>query len=72
MNRITINPKIRFGKPCIKGTRITVVDILSLLAAGYTLEEIPQQYAGITKKDVVAALEFAGELAESPTKILSI
>jgi uncharacterized protein (DUF433 family) len=55
MNKITIDPKIRFGKPCIRGTRIAVVDILNLLAAGYAVEEIPAQYPGITKKDIVAA-----------------
>ena len=72
MNKITINPKIRFGKPCIRGTRVAVVDILNLLAAGYSIDEIPSQYHGITKKDVVAAIEFAGELAETPTKILTV
>ena len=72
MTKITIDPKIRFGKPCIRGTRIAVADILNLLATGYSVEEIPTQYPGITKKDVVAALEFAGELAEAPTKILTV
>ena len=69
-NRITIDPKIRFGKPCIRGTRIAVVDILNLLAAGYTIDEIPKQYPGITKKDVLAAIEFATRLSEEPTRIL--
>ncbi|MBI3602334.1 MAG: DUF433 domain-containing protein [Candidatus Omnitrophica bacterium] len=71
MNKITMNPKIRFGKPCIRNTRIAVVDILNLLAAGYPLDEIPYQYPGLTKKDVVAAIEFATQLAEEPTKIFS-
>ena len=62
MERITIDPNIRFGKPCVKGTRIAVVDILNMLAAGYTIDEIPQQYPGITKRDIVAAIEFAGGL----------
>lgn len=72
MTKITINPKIRFGKPCIRGTRVAVVDILNLLVAGYSLEEIPSQYPGITKKDVVSAIEFAGQLADEPTKILAV
>ena len=72
MSKITINPKVRFGKPCVRGTRIAVGDILNLLAAGYNIEEIPIQYPGITKRDVVAAIEFAGELADAPTKILTV
>ena len=72
MSKITVNPKIRFGKPCIGGTRIAVVDILNLLAAGYSIAEIPAQYPGITKKDVVTAIEFAGQLADEPTKILAV
>ncbi|MDA2922862.1 DUF433 domain-containing protein [Patescibacteria group bacterium AH-259-L07] len=71
MNKITIDPKIRFGKPCIKGTRIAVVDILNLLAAGYTIEKIPAQYPGITKKDVLAAIEFAANLSEEPTRVFA-
>ena len=57
-NRITINPKVRFGKPCIRGTRIAVVDIINLLKAGYSIDEITKQYPGITKKDVIAAIDF--------------
>lgn len=68
-NRITIDPKVRFGKPCIRGTRIAVVDILNLLAAGYKIDEIPKQYPGITKKDVLAAIEFATRLTEEPAKV---
>lgn len=66
---ITINPEVRFGKPCIRGMRITVDDILNLLKAGYTVDEIPKQYPDLTKEDVLAALEFAAELTKEPTKI---
>lgn len=68
--RIIINDEVRFGKPVIAGTRIAVADILSLLGAGYAINEIPEQYPGITKKDVLAAIEFSTELLESPAKIL--
>lgn len=68
--KITIDPRVRFGKPCIKGTRIAVVDILNLLAAGYTIQEIPKQYLGITQQDVLAAIKFATQLAEEPTKVV--
>ena len=69
--RITINPLIRFGKPCINGTRIAVNDILSLLAAGYPLDDIPKQYPDITRDDVITAIEYASSLMEHPTEIIS-
>jgi uncharacterized protein (DUF433 family) len=56
---ITINPKIRFGKPCIKGTRLAVEDILNMLKAGWKIEEILQEYPELTKRDILAAIEFA-------------
>ncbi len=71
MNRITIDPKIRFGKPCIRGTRIAVVDILHLLSAGYTIDDIPQQYPGITREDILAAIEFASRLSEEPARVFA-
>lgn len=66
MTGITINPRIRFGKPCIRGTRVAVVDILNLVTAGYAIKEIPDQFPGITKKDVLTALKFATHLTEEP------
>jgi len=69
--RITIDPNVRFGKPCIRGTRIAVADILNLLTAGYTLEEIPQEYPDLTKEDVIGALKFAMNLSEEPVRIFS-
>ncbi len=71
MKRISINPRIRFGKPCIKGTRIAVVDILNLVSAGYSVHEIPGQLPRLTRKDVLAALAFASRLSEEPTKIFA-
>ena len=69
-NRISIDPKIRFGKPCIRGTRIAVSDILNLLSVGYTLADIPNQYPGIKRYDVIAAIEFAMELSDEPAKVV--
>ena len=71
MTRLTTNPKIRFGKPCIRGPRIAVVDILHLVSAGYTVNEIPAQYPGIARRDVLAAIEFASRLSEEPARILA-
>jgi len=68
---ITVDPEVRFGKPCIKETRIAVVDILNLLSAGYTIEEITEQYPELNKKQVKGAIQFATELTEEPTRVLN-
>ena len=57
--RITVNSKIKTGKPVIKGTRLTVEYILNLLAHGATVEEILQEYDGLTRPDIQACLLFA-------------
>jgi uncharacterized protein (DUF433 family) len=59
LSHITIDPEIRFGKPCIKGTRITVNDILNWLASGMTNEEILNDFPSIKEDDIRAALAFA-------------
>jgi len=69
---ITIDPAVRFGKPCIRGTRIAVADIINLLAAGFAVDEIPGEYPGITKKDVLAALEFSRKMMEKPQHLTEI
>ncbi len=56
---ITIDPEIRFGKPCIKGTRIAVGDILQWLASGMTHAEIINDYPYLNEKHILAALTFA-------------
>ena len=56
---IQINPNIRFGKPCIKNTRITVADILGWLASGMTYEDIYKDFPEITKEHILAALNYA-------------
>ena len=58
-NYISINPDIRFGKPCIKGTRIAVVDILGWLAAGMTHSEILEDFPALQEEHIFAALAFA-------------
>lgn len=57
--RIEINPEIRFGKPCIKGTRISVGDILGWLASDMNYEEITEDFPSITREDILASLAFA-------------
>ncbi|CAN5212810.1 DUF433 domain-containing protein [soil metagenome] len=58
-NLISINPEIRFGKPCIAGTRISVTDVLQWLASGISKEEIIEDYPELTMEQIHAALAFA-------------
>ena len=63
--RIEINPKVMFGKPVIKDTRITVEHILRKLAGGMAIQEILKDHPQITGDDILAAQEFAADyLAE--------
>ncbi len=67
---ISIHPGIRFGKPCIKDTRITVGDILGWLSAGMTFEEIIEDFPELNVESIRAALAFAAKREES-VKILT-
>ncbi|MCF8372352.1 MAG: DUF433 domain-containing protein [Bacteroidales bacterium] len=62
---ISINPEIRFGKPCIRGTRITVADILGWLASGMSMEEIQSDFPEIRKEHILAALAFSAKREQS-------
>jgi len=63
-NRIEINPKIMMGKPVIKGTRIPVYVILNLLAEGCDFDEIIKEYPDLTRKDILAALDYAAKVTK--------
>ncbi|HDP37338.1 MAG TPA: DUF433 domain-containing protein [Candidatus Atribacteria bacterium] len=67
LERIALNPKIMVGKPVIRGTRLTVQYILNLLAHGATVNEILQEYKGLTKEDILACLLYASETLEDTT-----
>jgi uncharacterized protein (DUF433 family) len=58
---ITIEPGKRGGKPCIRGMRITVSDILGWLASGMTIQEIVSDFDELTETDIYAALSFAAD-----------
>lgn len=58
---ITINPELRSGKPCIRGMRITVYDVLSYMAAGDSMEEIIKNFPMLTKEDILACLAYAAD-----------
>ncbi len=71
LNQISINSEIRFGKPCIKGTRIAISDILQWLASGMTYSEILEDYPQLTQEHIFAALKFAAQ-RENIIKMISI
>ena len=58
---ITIEPHIRFGKPCIRKLRITVYDVLGWLASGMTTQEIIKDYPELTEDDIKACLSYAAD-----------
>jgi len=60
-NIITINPEKRFGKPCVRDTRITVYDVLGWLSAGMSYENILADFPELTRQDILACLDFASQ-----------
>jgi uncharacterized protein (DUF433 family) len=61
VDRISIEPEIRFGKPCVRGTRITVGEVLGFLATGSSEIELIAEFPPLTHEDVLACLSFAAE-----------
>ena len=61
--RIVVNPKIMGGKPIVKGTRITVEQVLKMLAQGLTTQEILKDYPHLSKDDISAVLLYAAKIA---------
>ncbi|MEN8122692.1 MAG: DUF433 domain-containing protein [Bacteroidota bacterium] len=68
---ITINPNVRFGKPCIKNTRISVADILGWLASGMTYEAIIDDFPEIKEEHISAALMFAANREQAIKTIIN-
>ena len=69
--RITLDPAVMGGRPCIRGLRITVATVLRLLAAGRARDEILREYPYLEAEDLDEALAFAAWLAESPEEALA-
>jgi len=65
--RITIDPEQCGGRPCIRGLRVRVTDVLELLAAGETPDEILAQYPYLEREDISAALLYAARRLNHPT-----
>ena len=62
--RISIDPEIQHGKPCIRGTRIPVYIILEMLEHGLTIQEIREEYPHLEEADIKACIAFARRLVE--------
>ena len=63
LSRISINTSVCFGKPCIRGHRIWVSLVLDLLASGWTIRELLEQYPGIEEADVLACIAYGAEMS---------
>ena len=63
LSRISINPNICFGKPCIRGHRIWVSLILDCLASGWTIHHVIEEYPGLEEADVLACIAYGAEMA---------
>jgi uncharacterized protein (DUF433 family) len=61
--RISIDPKVCFGKPCIRGHRVWVSLILDFLASGMTIRKILQEYPGLVEADIYACIAYGAEMA---------
>jgi len=63
-NRIQINPNIHHGQACIRDTRISVSQIVRMLANGDSIDNLLSEYPSLKREDIYAALEYAADLAE--------
>jgi uncharacterized protein (DUF433 family) len=61
LERIVVNPEIRFGKPTVRGTRLTVGDVLGYLAGGMTEAQLLADFPQLTHEDILACLGYAAE-----------
>lgn len=66
LQRISTDPNVCFGKPCIRGTRIWVSLLLDFLASGMTIEDILRDYPQLTREDVLAALCVTEQIGQPP------
>jgi len=64
LKRITLNPEIMGGKPCIRGLRMTVGTIIGLLASGFATEDILKMYPYLQQEDIIEALAYAAWRSE--------
>ena len=70
LERITHDPNVMGGKPCIRGLRVTVGTIVGQIAAGHTIDEVLADYPYLQREDVLQALRYAAWLAEDREVVL--
>ena len=63
LERISIDPRVCFGKPCIRGSRIWVSLVLDLLSAGLSIEKILEEYPQLSREDVLACIAYGAEMS---------
>ena len=63
LERISVEPRVCFGKPCIRGRRIWVSLVLDVLAAGLSIQEILEEYPQLTREDVLACVAYGAEMS---------
>lgn len=61
LDRITTDPTVRFGKPCVRGTRISVADVLGLLGSGLSEQELLADFPQLSHDDLLACMAYAAE-----------
>ena len=61
LEHITVDPEVRFGKPCVRGTRITVGDVLGYLASGMSEQQLLNEFPQLTRDHIRACLAYAAE-----------
>ena len=70
LHRVTADPEVCGGRPCLRGLRSRVTDVLDLLAAGASREEILEDYPYLEPGDITAALEYAARQTDHPVLLL--
>lgn len=63
LNRISVDPQVCFGKPCIRGTRIWVSLLLDFLAGGASVDDVLEQYPQLVREDVLSAIAYGAEMS---------
>lgn len=72
LQRITVDPQICHGKPCIRGLRYSVTMLLELLSGGMTFEDILADYEDLQREDLLAALAYAARLSDANRVALAL
>lgn len=66
LKRISIDPTVCFGKPCVRGSRLWVSFLLDLLADGQSIEDILKEYPQLQRRDILACIAYGAEMSRDP------